>query len=216
MRSAKHKHLIFLGIILLIIVGLLAGTFYFTKNSSPTRQHTFAPTPTTVPEPSEYRKISSDDKVTASWKIFTDDKLQYSIHHPENIILDVRQTSQGRINVFIFKEDKTASLPGKVTALYLADTQKSGVDGFTAFSRGDCGATCNIEYKNADWVTFNNAYGVRNPIKTDQSNWFLTDKNKKGSVINVYIGGYLDIKNKKVQERFELFEEMIKTITFNR
>lgn len=215
MRSTKHKHIIFLGIILLITIGFLAGAFYFTKKSV-TRQHAFAPTPTAVPEPSEYRKISSIDKTTASWKIFTDDKFQYSIRYPEDVILDARQTSQGRINVFIFKEDKTASLPGKVTALYLADTQKTNVDGFTAFSRGDCGTECKIEYKNADWVTFNNAYGIKNPMQTDQSNWFLTDKDKKGSVINAYIGGYLDIKDKKVQERFELFEEMIKTITFNR
>ena len=93
----------------------LAGTFLFQSKTTPPK-FAFAPTPTVVPTPQEYRKIDPATDETASWNEFSDKKLQYAIKHPKNIMLDKRQPSEGRLTVFIFDEDKTATLPGKVTA----------------------------------------------------------------------------------------------------
>lgn len=214
MNIAKHKYILFLGIILLIPVVLFISTIFFTK--SKTKQYVFSPTPTTVPTPSSYRKISPAYGQAASWRIFTDSQLKYSIKYPGNVVVDGRQTVQGRITIFVFDEDKTASLPGKVTALYLADTHKKGIDGFTAFSRGDCGSNCNVSYKKTDWININNVYGIKNPRPNDIHNYYLTDKAQTGTVVNVYVGGYTNVKEKGVQEKIDTFEEMIKTIQFNR
>lgn len=214
MKIEKYKHILFLGIILLIPIVLFISTIFFTK--SKTKQYAFAPTPTAVPTPAQYRKVSPADDKTASWQTFTDDVLKYSIKYPSNIVLDKRQTVKGRITVFIFDEDKTASLPGKVTALYLADTHKKGIDGFTAFSRGDCGSACKVSFKKADWININNVYGIKNPLPNDIHNYYLTDKGQTGTVVNVYVGGYTNEKEKGVQEKIGIFEEMIKTIQFNR
>lgn len=214
MKITKHKHILFLGIILFIPVVLFVSAIFFTKNK--TSQYTFAPTPTAVPTPSEYRKLSSADNVTTSWQTFTDDQLKYSIKYPDNVVIDKRQTVQGRITVFVFDEDKTASLPGKVTALYLADTHKKGIDGFTAFSRGDCGSECKVSFKKADWININNVYGIKNPLPNDIHNYYLTDKGQTDTVVNVYVGGYTNEKGKGVQEKIDIFEKMIKTIQFNR
>jgi hypothetical protein len=213
MRGANKKHILYLGILLLIIVGFLVSIFFFANNN--TKKYNFAPTPTMVPTPSEYRKILPADQETTSWQTFTDDKLKYSIQYPKNITIDKRQTVKDRITAFVFEEDKTASLPGKVTALFLADTHKKGIDGFTAFSRSDCGSNCNASYKNTDWVNINNVYGIKNPLPNDVHNYYLTDKNQSGSVINAYVGGYIN-NDKDVQNKIDIFEEMIKTIKFNR
>ena len=211
----KNKHYIFLGALFFLILGLIAGTFFFQAKNTPPK-FTFSPTPTVVPTPKEYRKIEPADNETASWNEFSDTKLKYVIKHPKNIILDNRQTSEGRLTVFIFTEDKTASLPGKVTALYLADTGKTGIDGFTAFSRGDCGKECEASHTNSDWVAINNVYGIKNPMPNDVHNYFLTDKNMSGSVLNAYVGGYTNVEDKAVQNKIAMFEEMIKTIQFER
>lgn len=214
MKIEKHKHSLILAVIAIITIGLLVGIFSFTNNIN--NKVKFAPTPTVVPTPAKYIKISPAKQNTSTWNTFSDDKLKYSIKYPRGIIIDKRQTVEGRITAFIYEEDKTASLPGKVTVLYIADTHKSGIDAFTAFARGDCGSNCNISYKKTDWVVINNAYGIRNPKKNDNSNWYLTNKDQSSPVINAYIGGYLDIKDKKVNEKTEAFEEMIKTFKFDR
>jgi hypothetical protein len=211
----KHKHYVFLGALLFLILGLLAGISFFQAKNSPPKI-AFSPTPTVVPTPKEYRKIEPADNETASWNEFSDTKLKYVIKHPKNIILDKRQTSESRLTVFIFDEDKTATLPGKVTALYLADTGKSGIDGFTAFSRGDCGKECAVSHTNSDWVRINSVYGIKNPLPEDVHNYFLTDKTMSGSVLNAYVGGYTNVEDKTVQRKIEVFEEMIKTIQFER
>jgi hypothetical protein len=212
----KRRIAFLLSILLLLLIAgfFLFKTLFFTQRQ--TNQYTFAPTPTAVPTPKTYTEIDSPRENTDSWKTFTDNTLPISLKYPASIILDKRQTSQGRITVFIFDEDKTASLPGKITALYLADTHKKQVNGFTAFSRSDCTVNvCNVSYKNAQWVKINNGYGIKNPLPTDISNWYLTDKNQRGSVINLYVGGYVDTKDANVQKKIKLFEKMIKTITFN-
>jgi hypothetical protein len=215
MTVAGRKHFLLLSIIIIIIIGLIAAIFFLTNKSQKT-QFAFSPTPTAVPTPQEYREIEPADKESASWQKFTDNKLKYTIQHPDEVLIDPRQTSNGRITVFIFNEDKTASLPGKVTALYLADTGKAGIDGFSAFARGDCGTNCNVSHTNSDWITVNNVYGIKNPLPQDIHNYYLTDSKQSGSVLNAYIGGYTDMNDKKVQEKIEVFEEMIKTIHFNR
>lgn len=165
MKVLRHtnKHVLLISAILLLACGLLVGAFLFQSNNRPLK-FTFSPTPTVVPTPKEYRKIQPAGREAESWLTFTDKSLQYVIKHPKNIIIDKRQTSEGRLTVFIFDEDKTASLPGKITALYLADTGKSGIDGFTAFSRGDCGKDCAVPHTTSDWVTVNNVYGIKNPL----------------------------------------------------
>ena len=212
----KNKHYLLLGAIVFLTIGLLAGIFLFQSNKI-SNKVAFSPTPTVVPTPLEYRKIPpvENDTIT-SWQTFTDKKLKYTIKHPKNIILDKRQTSEGRINAFIFEEDKTATLPGKVTVLYLADTGKSGIDGFTAFSRGDCGANCDVSHSKSDWITLNNVYGIKNPLPEDVHNYYLTDKKQSGDVLNAYVGGYTDMNDNKAKGKIEVFEEMIKTIQFER
>ena len=211
----KHKHLFIIGAILFLTLGLLAGAFLFQSQNTPPK-FVFSPTPSVVPTPQEYRKIESANPEADTWQSFTDNTLKYVIKHPKEIIIDKRQTSAGRLTVFIFDEDKTASLPGKVTALYLADTGKRGIDGFTAFSRGDCGKECDIAHTNSDWVTVNNVYGIKNPLPEDVHNYYLTDQNMMGSVLNAYVGGYIAAEDQAVQKKIGLFEEMIKTIRFAR
>jgi hypothetical protein len=213
MKITKKKGILFIGIVLLIILGFFAGIFFSPKTD--VKRYTFSPTPTVVPTPLIYRKLLSPDEKTHSWKTFADDGLKYSIKYPDDVVIDKRQTVEGKITAFIFEEDKTASLSGKVTTLYVADTHKSGVDGFTAFSRGDCGSDCNVLYKKADWVMINNVYGIRNPLPNNIHNYYLTDKKQSGSVVNVYIGGYVK-DTAKVEEKILVFDEMIKTFTFNR
>jgi hypothetical protein len=157
-------------------------------------------------------KGSEDER--SSWQTYTDKKLGFSIQHPENVILDARQTVDGRIIVFVFAEDKEEPLPGKVTALYVADTTKIGIDGFSAFRKGDCGTKCKVSYKTVPWVNINNTYGVKNPMPGDVHNYFLTDKEQTRTVMNVYVGGYVADKEKAVQEKIKIFEQMIKTFQF--
>jgi len=205
---------------LIIVLGLilLAGIIFIVMSVN--KKHTDSQT-TLVEEivvtPASFIKISqSPDIDTSSWNTFSDEKLKFSIKYPSHIILDERQTVQDKLYVFIFDEDKVKRLPGKVTALYIADTHKKGVDGFTAFRQSDCGRECNISYKTVPWVNINNVYGIQNPLPADVHNYYLTDKTQTGSVINVYIGGYLDKKDIEVQDKIETFEQVIKTIQFDR
>jgi hypothetical protein len=165
-----------------------------------------------VVTPTAYQKVEKNAQEELSdWQTYTDKKLGFSIQHPENVILDERQTVDGRIIVFIFAEDVEEPLPGKVTALYVADTTKIGSDAFTAFRKGDCGRECKVSYKTVPWVNINNTYGVKNPMPGDIHNYFLTDKEQTRTVLNVYVGGFVDEKDKTVQEKIKTFEQMIKT-----
>lgn len=47
-------------------------------------------------------------------------------------------------------------------------------------------------------------------------NYYLTDKNMSGSVLNAYVGGYTEVNDQEVQKKVAVFEEMIKTIRFAR
>lgn len=198
---------------LILLAAFLFNAIFLGKNNN--KQKTAAVEEIVV-TPTSFIKISqSADVDTSSWNTFSDEKLKFSIKYPSNIIIDERQTAQDRLYVFIFDEDKDKRLPGKVTALYIADTHKKGVDGFTAFRSGDCGKECKISYRTVLWININNAYGVKNPLPGDIHNYYLTDKKQEGSVINVYVGGYTDKKDKEVQIKINTFEEMIKTIYFD-
>jgi hypothetical protein len=89
-----------------------------------------------------------------------------------------------------------------------------GIDGFSAFRKGDCGTKCKVSYKTVPWVNINNTYGVKNPMPGDVHNYFLTDKEQTRTVMNVYVGGYVADKEKAVQEKIKIFEQMIKTFQF--
>jgi hypothetical protein len=105
-------------------------------------------------------------------------------------------------------------LSGNVPALYIADTTKLGIDGFSAFRKGDCGTKCPVSYKAVPWVNINNSFGIKNPMPGDVHNYFLTDKEQTRTVMNVYVGNYTDEKDKTVQEKIKTFEKMIKTFQF--
>jgi hypothetical protein len=178
-------------------------------------QQLLAPVNEVVVTPTAYLKLEKNaQEELSSWQTYTDKKLGFSIQHPETVILDERQTVAGRIVAFVFSEDKEAPLPGKVTVLYVADTAKIGIDGFSAFRKGDCGKECTVSYKNVPWVNINNTFGVKNPMPGDVHNYFLTDKEQTRTVLNVYVGGFVDEKDKAVQEKIKLFEKMIKTFQF--
>jgi hypothetical protein len=139
-----------------------------------------------VVTPTAYLKLEKNaQEETSSWQTYADKKLGFSMEHPVTVILDERQTVAGRIIVFVLAEDKEAPLPGKVTALYIADTTKIGTDAFSAFRKGDCGTECKVSYKTVPWVNINNAYGVKNPMPGDTQNYFLADKEQARTVMNV-------------------------------
>ena len=208
-KNLKSKILIAVaGIILL--AGILAGFNSMTKKQSKIQKYTEE----VVVTPTVFMKISQPDVNTSSWTIFKNENFKLSIKYPENVIIDERQTVKDKIYVFIFEEDKEEPLPGKVTALYVANTHKKGIDGFNAFRRGDCGKECKVSYRKVSWVNINNMYGIKNPMPDDVQNYFLTDKIQSGSVINVYVGGYVNTKDKEVQEKLKTFEQMIKTVRF--
>jgi hypothetical protein len=190
----------------------LAGVFLFvSKNGS---KNTIANE--VVITPTAFMKLSqASDVDTSSWEMYEDKKLKFTMNHPASVIIDPRQTSKGRITAFIFEEDKDKPLPGNVTVLYIADTGKKGSDGFSAFRKGDCGTDCKVSYKNVSWININNAYGVKNPMPNDVVNYFLTDKDQSKPVINFYAGGYMK-KEKDVQEKINTFEQMIKTMKFEK
>lgn len=129
---------------------------------------------------------------------------------------DPRQTVSGRIYALIFTDDKAKALPNKVTTLYIANTSKKGIDGFSAFRKGDCKSPCAISYKKVTWVNMNNVYGIENPLPNDINNYYFTDKNQSGYVINIYIGGNTDTKDAAVQAKLAIFGQIIKTLEFER
>lgn len=216
MKFLKNKRLLLIVVGMILVIGIIFSMTIIKKTKNASVTNAFAPTPTAVVTPTTYKKIPPSNLDTSSWKEFSDKKLGFSLKYPPEVIIDARQTSQGRLTVFIFEDDKNKSLPGKVTSFYIADTHKKGIDGFTAFSRSDCGSKCDVSYKKTDWVNVNNAYGVKNPLPKDNNNYYLTDKKQTGTVINIYIGGYTNKKDKAVQDKITTFEEMIKTIKFDR
>jgi hypothetical protein len=208
----KRKNIITAILIITGMVVVLSGRVIVGNAAV---QQLLAPVDEVVVTPTAYLKLEkqSQDELS-SWQTFTDKKLGFSIQHPETVIRDERQTVAGRIVAFIFAEDKAAPLPGKVTVLYVADTTKIGIDGFTAFRKGDCGKDCTVSYKNVPWVNINNTFGVKNPMPGDVHNYFLTDKEQTRTVLNIYVGGYVDEKDKAVKEKITTFEKMIKTFQF--
>lgn len=208
-----------LHLLLMVILGCIAGVAvfffihpFFMKDPKPKQKVN----PYTVITPSVFTRITpAKDVNTSKWNTYTDKKSQFSLRYPTEIIIDERQTSEGRITVFIFEEDKEATLPGKVTGLYISDTHDKSTDGFSSFRENDCGAKCDLSYKKADWVNVNNVYGIRNPLPEDIANYYVTDKDQKGNVINLYVGGYLS-KEESVKKKITTFEEIVKTIEFSR
>ena len=196
-------------IVVFFILGVASFFLFFHKNNKPSIANEFVIVPTGYS-----KQTPSVD--TSSWKTFTDKLLTFSIKYPSSVTIDSKETVEGRLDVFIFKEDQTKELPGKVTMLYIANTFKNGSDGFTAFRNGDCKKPCTISYKTTSWVNINNVYGIENPKPRDVANYYLTDKDHKGLVINAYIGGYTNTKDKETKQKMDTFGQMIKTIQFQR
>ncbi|MEK7570661.1 MAG: hypothetical protein AAB553_00165 [Patescibacteria group bacterium] len=211
MKKRKTKHLVFITSALVLGIGIIGTSILFTNKQTSTP---FKAYPTA--KPTQFITIPTPDAAIDTWQTFTDETLRYSMKYPEDIMIDERQTSEGRITVFIFAEDSKKKLPGKVTALYLANTNKKGIDGFSAFRKSDCGSNCKTYPDKTDWVIINNGYGIRNPLPKDIHNYYLTDKNERGNVLNVYVGGYINEKDVSVTKKIETFEQMIQTITFSR
>ncbi len=210
MRITK-LHILLICLLLLIAFGSVSYFLSHKKFQRATDAYVIEP----VITPTGYVTLKPTNNTT-SWKTFSDETLHYSVKYPSNVIIDTRQTVEGHVTVFIFSEDKTEPLPGQVTSLYIANTNRNAIDGFSAFQQGDCGTKCNVSYKKVTWVTVNNVYGVKNPLPNDNNNYYFTDKKQSGPVINVYVGGYVDTNTKGVKEKIATFEEIIKTINFDR
>lgn len=195
------------------VAGFFAVTRLLHKKPIPPPLH---PSIEAVITPSAFRRISPAPNISSiKWNTYTDKKLGFTLKYPDNVIIDERQTIEDRITVFIFEDDRVATLPGKVTALYVADTHEKTADGYSAFRTDDCGAKCDISYKKVDWVNVNNVYGIRNPLPEDVANYYVTDKQQRGTVVNLYVGGYLG-KEEAVESKTAAFEEIVKTISFSR
>jgi hypothetical protein len=212
MPNLKYKYHVILLISIVLVTGALMGMTLLKKSPDKPKGTYVAEV---VVTPTAYIKIPPPEVATADWKTFFNKNLKLTMKYPPEVMLDPRQTSQGRLYAFIFTEDKTASLPGNVTALYVADTQKSFIDGFSAFRKSDCSKECAVSYKKTQWVNINNVYGVKNPLPEDVHNYYLTDQKMSGSVVNAYVGGYLG-EEQLVKEKIKTFEDMIKTIRFER
>jgi hypothetical protein len=169
-----------------------------------------------TPLPTYYKTITSEID-TSAWEIYTDEKLAFSVKHPKDIIVDGRQTVKGKRTAFVFQEDQEKPLPNNVPTLFVVDTGNKDYDGLTVYKYADCKQPCTAETQTANWVALNeSAYGIKNPNKTDAVNYFLTDKNTSGSVVNMYVGNVKDIKAKEMQEKIKTLEAIITTIEFKR
>jgi hypothetical protein len=207
-----NKKLIFYSL-LFFLIGAATFLFFFHQNINKTPHTAIEP----VITPATYKKLSLTPNIdTSSWETFTDPQQRYTIKYPDTISLDSRQTVEGRINVFVFTEDQKKDSQLQVPALYIVNTHKNGADGFSAFMKGDCKQPCKMSYKTAEWVNINNVYGIKNPLSGDVSNYYLTDKDQKGIVINAYVGNYKNTANPDAKKKMDTFEQMIRTIQFEK
>jgi len=207
----KRNKKYFVYPLLFFILGASTFFFFFHQNKNIVTSPAIEP----VITPTTYKKLSLATNIdTSSWKIFADKQLNYSLKYPSNVVLDSRQTVDGRLNVFIFAEDQEKDFKSKIPALYVVNTFKNGADGFSAFRKGDCKAPCTSSYKTAEWVNINNVYGIKNPLPGDVSNYYLTDKDQKGLVINAYVGNAKNVVDSEARKKLDTFEQMIRTIQF--
>ncbi|MGH7204500.1 MAG: hypothetical protein ACREHC_08745 [Candidatus Levyibacteriota bacterium] len=209
MKFLKSKTFIF---VVLIIVCFIAGALAFSHVSI---SDVINKLPFT-PKPSIFVKIPPPTQNTSSWKTFSENKIKLTMKYPSSMMLDPRQTVEGRIYAFIYTEDQKNDIENKVPTLYVVDTHSTNLDGFSAFKKADCGSNCNVLPENSQWVNLNNLYGIKNPQSKDIYNYFLTDKKQSGDVVNVYIGGYKNMDDPKVKQKVDQFDQVIKTIQFSR
>lgn len=175
------------------------------------------PTPTPIPmvKPTGYILISPPEIKTSSWKTHTDRSLNVSLQYPSSVMIDKRQTTEGRRVAFIAKEDKQTPLPG-VPTLFLTGLPGTGMDGYDVFAKTDCPQPCTLLPQDLSWIQVNNVYGIKNPRPQDRGNYYLTDENKTGAIVNIYIGGLDKESDEKTEKKIETFDRMIRTLTFLR
>lgn len=214
MRSPKFILLVFTAILFL---GIGIITFFFLRPATPNvTQNVISDFKAPTPLPTYFSTITKSADTT-TWKTYEDTQLKFSFQHPAEVVIDPRQTVKGRRTVFVFEQDLEKQLPNNVPSLFVADTGNKEYDGLTVYKYADCEKPCPVDTKGATWVKINEtAYGIKNPNKKDILNYFITDKNQKGSVINIYVGNIKDTKDEKVQEKVNKFEEIISTIVFSR
>lgn len=209
----KPNPAVFIGLAILLFAFITV--FLLRRTSTPADIP--APTPSPVPmvKPTGFIPVSPTETDTASWKTYRNKSLSVSLKYPSSVIIDTRQTTEGRRVAFIAAGDKRAPLPD-VPTVFLTGFPGAGEDGFDVFSRTDCSQPCTILPQNVTWVQINNAFGIKNPLPGDRENYYLTDERKSGPILNVYIGGLNGQTDEKTEKKIELFEMIISTISFSR
>jgi hypothetical protein len=212
MKLPRKIRILLLLFLLFILIGItIAGAVLFIHPVR--RPQVSIDTINTTITPAMFTKLPPTVDTT-SWKTFTDKDLRLTIKYPDSVMLDSRQTSAGRIDAFILVEDKEVPLPGRVPILFIANTHKEGRNGLSAFMKSDCTQPCTLSDKRIIWININNLYGIQNPMPGDVSNYYLTNKNQTGIVVNAYVGGYKNTADIDAQKKIDTFEQMIRTIRF--
>jgi hypothetical protein len=213
MKFVKNKYTLYIVILLVIVIA--GGAVIYSKNT-PSHFSSFNSNAVATPMPADFAKVPKPVQNTSSWKTFTDKALKISMKYPTTVMIDPRQTVTGQLYAFIFTSDKDSDIANKVPTLFIADTHSTKLDAFSAFKKSDCGSNCTASPKNSNWVLLNNMYGIKNPLSKDVYNYYLTDKNQSGNVVNVYVGGYTNLDVPIVKKKIDEFDQIIKTIQFNR
>jgi len=158
----------------------------------------------TTPPSSEIIKITSPDaKEIANWKVYTDDKLKFSIMYPTEI--SVRRTlSEGGAEF-----GKTKDL-GKdfrqVNILGVYKRAETGNDPESVFKNSECPQPCNEKTQK---VVIGNAIGIKTlgPAYPFEHNYYLTNQNKTTPVVRLW----LFPNNLDPDQDTEVFAKMIST-----
>jgi hypothetical protein len=78
-----------------------------------------------VVTPAKFAMITAAPEIEkSSWATYEDKNHSFTLKYPPEVTIDERQTSAGRITVFVFEEDAEKELPGKV---YMQKMLKRGM-----------------------------------------------------------------------------------------
>lgn len=158
---------------------------------------------------STFRFLNNQLDETANWKTYTNTILDFSIKHPESIVLFRQAFSDGSVT-FVRKGDIDLNgEPGPSLALSILRRGSLGESVENAVKSETCGG-CIVTTEQA---RINNAIGVRTTSGfATPENYYLTDSERKGSPIRIYLS-YFDNSDKKTIETFRL---MLQTFKFER
>ena len=161
----------------------------------------------TTPPSSEIIKITSPDaKEIANWKVYTDNKLRFTIKYPPEVA--VRRTlSEGGVEF-----GKTKDL-GKdfreVNILGVYKRAEAGKDPAEVFRNSECSKPCNEKTQK---VVIDNAFGIKTlgPAYPFEHNYYLTNQNKTVPIVRLW----LFPNNLDPDQDTDAFTKMISTFQF--